>query len=409
MMLTDRKVSPVFLRNCEAYDNERYNVIANQGSTRSGKTYSITQLLISIIEKEKKKISIVSKTLPHLKRGVLRDFKEIMYDWGLFEEKYFNRSELIYYFDDNSYIEFFSADNAAKLRGPGRDILFVNEVNLLSFEEWQQLIIRTREKSFCDYNPVEEFSWVYDQILTRSDCKFIKSTYLDNFAYLPPRQIEEIERMKDIDYNLWQVFGLGNVAKSTNVVYNNFKVDSNFPADNDSHVVYGIDFGFNHPTALVKINRVGRKLFVQEVLYESGLTTSDLVSKIKELAPDRISWIYGDSASPDRIQEIANAGFNIHPSNKSVLAGIDYLKQFEIIIHPESINLLKEIRFYSWKVDKNGNRLDEPVKYNDDALDALRYAALTHGQSYWTEHSYSFPNSHLDKFSSRSFNKYKGY
>ena len=248
-MLTDRKVSPVFLRNCEAYDNERYNVIANQGSTRSGKTYSITQLLISIIEKEKKKISIVSKTLPHLKRGVLRDFKEIMYDWGLFEEKYFNRSELIYYFDDNSYIEFFSADNAAKLRGPGRDILFVNEVNLLSFEEWQQLIIRTREKSFCDYNPVEEFSWVYDQILTRSDCKFIKSTYLDNFAYLPPRQIEEIERMKDIDYNLWQVFGLGNVAKSTNVVYNNFKVDSNFPADNDSHVVYGIDFGFNHPTA----------------------------------------------------------------------------------------------------------------------------------------------------------------
>jgi len=397
-------VSPVYLANYKAFFNPNYKIITNQGGTRSGKTYSIIQLLIQIAQKEKCVISIVSKTLPHLKRGAIRDFQKIMTDWNCFEEKSFNKSELIYRFSNGSFIEFFSADDSAKLRGPGRDYLFINEVNLLSYDEWIQLTLRTRKKTIIDYNPVDEFSWIYDKILKRDDCKFIQSSYLDNYDFLTKEMIKEIERLRVEDENYWQIFGLGNIAQTKNIIYNKF---ANTDKEPSGEIIYGLDFGYNNPTALVRVSKNNDQLYVKELLYETKLTNSDLIEYLNKLIKNKTDYIYADSAEPQRIQEIHQAGFNIWPSDKNVKAGIDFCKRFFFNIYKDSTNLQKEIKSYKWKEDKNGIILEEPVKYNDHLLDALRYTVFTHGLKYWFEQQLAFPNVHLNKVFRKD--KFAGY
>lgn len=390
-LMTDvqMEVSPVFLANIEAYFDDRYKIIVNQGGTRSGKTYSIMQLLVLLCYKSSAplKISTVSHTLPHLKRGAKRDFENITQTLGIYDDKKMNKSDLIYKFSLDSYIEFFSADDGNKLRGTSRDVLFINEANLLTYDEWKQLLMRTRGKIIIDYNPSEEFHWIYDHILTRNDVKFIKSTYLDNYDYLPTSQIEEIERLKNEDNNYWQIYGLGEVAKATNLIYPNFSMINTYW---NGEAIYGLDFGFNNQTAMVKIIRRDRDIFLSEMIYESHLTNSDLIQKLKYFQIGH-SFIYADAAEPQRIEEIYRAGFNIHSSDKSVKTGIDFVKRFKLHIHNDSVNLAKELKSYKWKEDKYARILDEPVKFNDHLCDAFRYAIFTHGQTYWVGVNSVFP------------------
>jgi phage terminase large subunit len=400
------RASPVYYANYDAYYFSDKKVMTNQGGTRSGKTYSIQQLLITISQSDKNIISVVSCTLPHLKRGAIRDFIEIMENWGLFKERNWNRTELIYKFDNGSMIEFFSADNSAKLRGPSRDVLFCNEVNLLTYDDWQQLILRTRGKIFVDYNPVDEFSWVYDHILTREDCAYIQSTYLDNYDFLPKEQIEEIERLKLIDENYWQVFGLGNVAQAVNLVYPKIEVLDKLPTFKE--VIYGLDFGFHAPTALCSVSRDGDNLYIKELFYEAGVKSTDFLRYLEQLIPNKTDYIYADSADPQRIKEIYDAGFNIHKADKSVSAGIFYVKNFKLHTDKASVNLLKEIRSYKWKENKNNMLLDEPVKFNDHCCDSFRYAAFTHGQKYWSSTAVIFPDL-VSKKSLRNKNRIDKY
>ena len=316
-----------------------------------------------------------------------RDFEKITQTLGIYDDKKFNKTDLVYRFTPEIYMEFFSADDGNKLRGTSRDILFINEANLLTYDEWKQLLMRTRGKIFIDYNPSEEFHWIYDYVLTRNDVKFIKSTYLDNYDYLPKEQIEEIERLKFEDNNYWQIYGLGEVAKATNLIYPNFTID-NFSIGGDA--VYGLDFGFNNQTALVKIVRQDRILYLTEMIYESHLTNSDLIQSLKKFNIGH-TFIYADAAEPQRIEEIYRAGFNIHPSDKSVKPGIDFVKRFQLKVNKDSVNLMKELKSYKWKEDKNGNILDEPVKFNDHLCDSVRYAVFTHGQKYWINAQSAFP------------------
>lgn len=392
------RVSPVFLANYKALHDPKVKIIANQGGTRSGKTYSIMQLLVLGGITNNGVTSVVSKTLPHIKRGVLRDFMEIMdhpsKGLGIYKENSFNKTELIYKFNKNTFIEMFSADNSEKLRGPGRDYLFINEANLLTLEEYRQLIYRTRKKIIIDYNPVDEYSWIYDHVLTREDCRFIQSSYLDNYDFLEKTQIEEIERLRETDKYQWEIFGLGNVAKATNLIFNNFVIGDQ-PFVSPDETIYGIDFGFNNPTAVVEIQNKEKTLFIKEKVYDTELTTPQLIDRLKEAIPNKSNYIYADSAEPDRIKEIYDAGFNVWPADKSVKSGIDYVKRFDLVISPDSTSVIKEVKSYKWKQDKNEHVLDEPVKFNDHAADAIRYAVFTHGTKYWNFASYSFPNVHL--------------
>lgn len=381
------KTSPVFWANYSAYQDRGVKIICNQGGTRSGKTYSITQLLILLaLTTPKLRISIVSKTFPHLKRGVVRDFTTIMQSMEVFEEDRMNRSEHIYKFANGAFIEFFSADSSDKLRGPGRDVLFVNEANLLTYDEFLQLLLRTTKKIIIDYNPVDEYCWIYDYVLTRPDVRFIQSCYLDNYDFLPATQVEEIERLKDIDPHQWQIFGLGNIAKATNLIYPNFQV-SNFNITTEP--IYGLDFGYNNPTALVQLQRETDTLYCKLLLYETNLTNADLINKLNEIITNKTSFVYADAAEPARIEEIKRSGFNVWPADKNVKQGIDFVKRFKITISPDSVELIKEIKSYKWKTDKDDKILDDPIKLNDHALDAMRYAAYTHGIKYWTHEQHN--------------------
>ena len=369
------KKTKVFDDNLNAWGSGNYRVLANQGSTRSGKTYSISQLLaLYIANKEKVTISVVSPSLPHLKRGARRDILEILENAGMYSDEAFNKTDNLYHYKNGSYIEFFGAEDSGKVRGPGRDILYINEANLLPFSVYTQLALRTKQIIFLDFNPVDEASWVYD-VADKPGNILIHSTYKDN-PFLPKEQVAEIEGLKDADPNLWKVFGLGLRGASQEIVYTHWR-SGEFP--DGCEVVYGVDFGYNVASSVIKVGFKEGAAFVHEALYETKLTTTDLIERLKDLNIERHDELFCDNAEPKTIEELTRAGFNAKPAEKDVWAGIQKVKSMPLFISPDSSNLIKEIRSYKWKLDKDGKiHPDEvPVKFNDHALDAMRYAIYT--------------------------------
>lgn len=361
----------VALESYKAYQ-EGFRIIANQGGTRSGKTFTIIQLLIALALKEKLHISICSVAFPHLRRGAMRDWMALMDSSDLYDVNEHTRTEQIYSYPNGSIIEFFSVDNSLKVRGPGRDILFVNECNLINKDTFRQLILRTRKTVFIDYNPADEFHWIYDEVLNRPDCKFIKTTYKDN-PFLPKEQVKEIEKLKEIDENAWRIYGEGERGHSEGIIYTNWQ---SFNGDISGSVCYGLDFGFNNPTALVKVTERDRNLYMEEILYQSNLTNQELIGLLKANVKS-YEPIFADAAEPQRIEEIRRAGFNIRPANKAVKDGIDFIKSNKLFIHAHSSNMLKEIRSYKYQTNNERRNIsEEPVKLNDHAMDAMRYGAM---------------------------------
>lgn len=369
------KVTPVFYANKYAYESGRYRVIANQGSTRSSKSYSIMQLLITIARTTKVQVSVCSPSLVHLKKGSRKDFLEIMNDWGHFKEEEFNRTDNVYtFFKTGSYIEFFGADEPGRLRGPGRTILFLNEANLLPYESYTQLAIRTTGTIFIDFNPADEVSWVYT-VADATGNKLIVSTYKNNRSNLSKAQIQEIEGLKDIDENLWNVYGLGKRGTSSETIYTHWRLCEELPYKGE--VFFGLDFGYNVPSALVLCEDYEEETWLDEWLYEEKLTTSDLIARLVELDVSKTIEIFCDNAEPKTIEEICRAGYNAMPADKDVTEGIRMLRGRKMNITKRSTNILKEVRSYKWKKNKDGIVLDEPIKHNDHAMDASRYGVFT--------------------------------
>lgn len=366
---TEVQVSEIFERNLDAYEAGK-RFIVNQGGSRSGKTYSLIQLLINIAGSQKLAISVCSIAFPHLRRGAIRDFMEIIDP--IYKREYHSLTDQVYHFPNGSYIEFFSADDSGKVRGPGRDILFLNEVNLFPQETFNQLNLRTRKTVFMDYNPADEFHWIYDRILPLPETQFIQSTYLDN-PFLPIEQVREIERLKDTDGDLWRVYGLGERGATSNVIFPNWKPYEHEPFGDSC---YGLDFGFNHPNALTKVTYNDGSFYLEEKFYQSHTTTPELIEAIKPIVGN--SYVYCDTARPDMIEEIRRAGINVRDANKDVNGGITWMKSNYIFVHRSSANLSKEMRTYKWKTRSNGEILDEPIKQFDDAIDAARYACMSY-------------------------------
>jgi len=363
-------VSDIYKKNEAAASR----IVVNQGGTSSGKTWAILQLLIHKAILDKLHISICSITMSHLKKGVLKDFFTILSRTDGIKEKLYNKTDHIYNIN-RSHIEFFSLDDPGKARGPRRDILFVNECNLVPYETFNQLMLRTAKQIFIDYNPVDENHWIYEKILTRSDCTFIQSTYQDN-PFLNKNIIQEIKRLKDTDENLWKIYGLGERGQLKATIYSPWDIVDELPEGGD--VFYGLDFGYNVPTALIKCCiKDGNQLWVDELIYQTYLTNSELIMMLKDILPAHAS-IYADAAEPQRIAEIRKAGLNCRSADKSVKDGIDKMKRMKVYVTRRSTNILKERQGYKWKEDANGNLIDEPVKFNDHALDAIRYAVHTH-------------------------------
>jgi phage terminase large subunit len=354
--------------------DEGYRLITHQGGTRSGKTYGIQDLLIGLAYRTNLSISVCSISLPHLKKGAMRDWRELMEAKGDYNPNFHNMTDQLYKYPLGSYMEFFSVDDAKRVRGPGRDILHINEANLLSLETYRQLSIRTRKTIILDYNPADEFSWIYDEVLPRKDCKFIQTTYLDN-PFLSREQRAEIEHLKDVDENFWKVYGLGERGTAQETIYHKFELYDKAP---ELDHCFGLDFGFNHPNALVKVTYHDGKLYMEQKFYQSHTTASDLIKAIKPIVG--LKYVYCDGSRPEIIEELRRAGITAYPADKTVKEGIDYVRSNRIFVHRESLDLQKEMRSYKWKKRPNGQTLDEPVKAFDDLMDAMRYGAISYKQ-----------------------------
>jgi len=235
--------------------------------------------------------------------------------------------------------------------------------------------MRTRRAVFIDYNPADEQHWIYDRLLPLPNTAFIQTTYKDN-KFLPEIQIQQIESLKDADPNLWRVYGLGERGTTQNTIYHSFELYDEVEGD----YCYGLDFGFNHPNALVKVTRVENNLYAEQMLYQSHITTSELITKVKQIVGN--SLVYCDTARPEIIQDLILNGVNAYPANKSVKEGIDFIRSHKIHIHRDSIDLQKEMRSYKWKQKPTGEILDEPVKMFDDNVDSFRYGAISFKNQY---------------------------
>lgn len=351
--------------------------ISAQGSARSGKTYNILIYLIQYLKNcPGVRLSIVRKTLPALKGSVLVDFKEILYKTGIFKEKNFNKSELIYTFDNGSWVEFFSCDNEEKLRGRKRDILFVNEANELSYLEWQQLKMRTTQWSIMDYNPsFTEDHWI-NAVNDDPDTYFFISTYKNN-PFLEDTIVKEIERLKDTNKNLWRIYGLGLRGVIEGLIFPEISLVDDFP-ENLRYEFLGMDFGYsNDVTAIVKVGWRDSNLYVDELCYRTEMLAGDIV---RELKKERDKKIISESADPRLVQEIYRAGLNIHPVRKyqgSIEAGLNKMKEFKICVTKRSLNTIKEFRNYTYQQTKEGKWLNVPIDSFNHSIDAIRYVVLT--------------------------------
>jgi len=347
-----------------------------QGGTSAGKTYGILPILIDKACKQPNtEISVVSESIPHLRRGCLRDFLKIMKSTQRFVDERYNKSLLKYEFANGSFIEFFSADDSSKLRGGRRSILYINECNSVSFESFNELSIRTKDEVFLDYNPTAEF-WVQTELEGQEDAEKIILTYKDNEA-LDKGIIDQIEKniKKAETSNYWRnwvrVYVDGEMGQLEGVVFSNWKQIDTIP--NEARLIgIGVDFGYtNDPTSIIEVYKMNETRILNEVTYQTGLLNSDIAKILPRDVP-----VYADSAEPKSIADIQRYGITIKGVTKgrdSINYGIDVMQRENYLVTSQSTNLIKELRSYCWDTDKTGKRLNKPIDNFNHAIDAVRY------------------------------------
>lgn len=348
---------------------------AIQGGTSASKTISVLLYLIDRAQTDTTPTltSIVSESFPHLKRGAMRDFLMIMEQHNYYNDKRWNRSDYVYTFETGSKIEFFSADQPGKVRGPRRDRLFINEANNVPYEAFDQLEVRTKEFIILDWNPVAEF-WVYDQVIgKRDDVDHLILTYRDNEA-LDQNIVRAIEQRKN-NASWWKVYGEGQLGEVEGKIYRNWQIVDDIPHEARLER-YGLDFGYsNDPSAIVAVYYHNGGYILDQRLFQKGLSNKQLADVL--LSQEQRTLTVADSAEPKSIDEIMSYGVNITPAEKgpdSVTYGIQLVQDQRISVTKRSVDVIKEYRNYLWKVDKDGKTLNVPEHHFSHTMDAIRYA-----------------------------------
>ena len=349
-----------------------------QGGTSAGKTYGILPILIhKAADTPNTEISVVAESIPHLRRGALRDFLKIMKSINRYFDDRYNKSHLRYDFSNGSFIEFFSADDPSKLRGARRDILYINECNNVTFDAYNELSIRTKSEAFLDFNPANEF-WVHTELKHEPDADFIVLTYKDNEA-LDEGIVQQIEKnrlkAKTSAYwaNWWRVYGEGKIGQLQGAVFTNYKIIDKIPED-ARLIGIGLDFGYSaDPTAVIEIYTYNNQRILNEKAYQTKMLNSDIANVLPVNVP-----IVADSAEPKSIEEIRRHknGVLIKGATKgrdSINYGIDVMQREDYLVTKNSTNLIKELRSYCWDTDKTGKRLNKPIDHFNHAIDAVRY------------------------------------
>ena len=357
-----------------------------QGGTSAGKTFGILPILIDrCIRTPYLETSVVSESIPHLRRGAMKDFLKIMIETGRYRDAQWNRSSLKYTFTNGSYIEFFSVEQPDKLRGARRNVLYCNEANNIPFEAYNQLSIRTSGDIWIDFNPTANF-WAHKEVANQPDADFITLTYLDNEA-LPQTIVDDIEQAKEkaktSEYwaNWWRVYGLGQIGSLEGVCIKEWQ-EIKLPLE-ARLLCYGMDFGYsNDPTTLIALYKYNDAYIFDEVIYQKKLLNSDTSNLFK--AHDINAIVYADSAEPKSIAELRTLGHKVLPCTKgkdSIVYGINLINQNKIYVTSRSKNLIKELQSYTWMKDREGNTINKPIDAFNHCIDAARYAITSQLQT----------------------------
>lgn len=368
-------IEPLFKANT----TEGVRTFVNQGGTSSGKTYTLMQVLIYFALVDNGcVITVAGQDLPNLKVGAIRDAKTIINnnDW-LRNYFKFNESSSFFQGLNGSIIEFKSYQNEQDAKNGKRDYLFLNEANGVSYAIFWQLSIRTRKKVYIDYNPSERF-WAHNELIGREGVKLIISDHRGN-PFLTKEEHERIENIEDEE--LHKVYARGLTGKLSGVIFPNFAIVDELPNNDEWKLFgFGLDFGFtNDPTALVKVVLAHGELYVDLLIYETGLTNPKIAEKAKAEGVTRKTQIVADSAEPKSIAELNNLGLWVVPTLKgkdSILLGIDILQRYKINVTRRSTALIEELQSYKWEENKDGKKTNKPIDDFNHAIDALRYFAI---------------------------------
>lgn len=392
-MERDLKVSRVF----GAIKRSKKRIIVNEGSSRSTKTFSILQFIIGEhLATKKLTTTICRERLTWLKATIIPDFKEIMSEeyMGIWSDANWSITDSVYKINGGS-IQFIGLDEAQKLHGRKQDIFWINEAVEAKYKHYQQLIIRTKKRVLLDYNPSYEQHWIYDKVIPRDDCEFIKSTYKDN-PFLGQAIVDEIERLEPTLYNIeqgtadevsWKIYGLGERAAHRGLIFSKAKIVKDIPpvAEWKSHF-YGLDFGFtNDPTAFTLVVHAHGQLYFRQLIYKRGLTNivnerfpekDSIEKRFIALGISKTTEIWADGAEPKSIEDLKTAGYNIKAADKgqdSVRTGIDTMQRYPLNITEDSVDAIREKNNYKWKEDSSGNPTNVPIDAWNHFWDSARY------------------------------------
>jgi len=350
------------------------------GGSGSSKSWSIAQhLIINKIFREKdKKFLILRKTLPALKITAYDLMRRFLIEYKVDYKE--NKSDMFIHCHHN-IIYFKSLDDREKIKSAEFNYEWLEEATELTLDDFIQLNLRLRHKNdlpnqmFCSFNPIDANHWLKTEIIDKdNEIALNKSNYKDN-PFLDDAYRHELERLNEQNPNYYRIYTLGEWGILENIIYTNYDRNNDVP-DNPEQIIYGLDFGFENPSVVLKLTIKEKDIWIEELLYQTHLTNSQLIERMKTFDIKRNN-IYADNAEPNRIEEIHKAGFCIYPAKKDVIFGIDSVKNFKLHLTDSCVYTLKEIQGYARQVDKNDKVKDEPVKYNDHAMDALRYAIYT--------------------------------
>lgn len=352
---------------------ERIKVV--QGGTSAGKTFSIVMVLIDRAQTNKNlTIDIISQTVPHLVDGSVKDFIDVMTSTNHWEDERWNKSIREYTFPTGSTIKFKSVDKIGKAKGPRRDILFLNEANIIPYDIADQLMARTRGDIWLDYNPSSEF-WYHEHIKEKMDHDFIIVNYQDNEA-IDENTLNYILGKKD-NKNWWQVYGLGQLGEIEGRIYTGWQIIDEVPEEARLKRI-GLDFGYtNDPSSAVGIYDYNGGYVFDEIFYRKGLSNKQIFDLLIAFDGDKKTLAIADSAEPKSIDELILYGLNVIGATKgagSINQGIQFIQNQAIYITRRSINILKEYHNYLWMTDSRGAFINTPQGGFDHALDAIRYA-----------------------------------
>lgn len=375
-MQADHQASILFTKNYQA----TAHIIVNQGGTSSGKTYAIMLVLFCIACKNSGKvITIVGQDIPNLKAGALRDALKIRADSPRVAQciRSYNKSERVFEFRNGSIMEFKSYDDAQDAKSGKRDYLFINEANGIDWLVYNELALRTREKVYIDYNPNNAF-WVHDHLLGKPNVQLIISDHRHN-PFLDKGMHDKIESLREVDEEQWKVYARGLTGKVTGLVLNNWRLCDAIPVG-AKLIAIGLDFGFtNDETGCVEVYKQNGELWINELIYETGLTNPDISERLQSLRISKNIGIIADSAEPKSIEELRRLGWRITGVRKgadSIKNSIDILKRYQLNITRNSINLRNELGRYKWRTDRSGKTINEPIDRWNHLIDPLRYIAL---------------------------------